>query len=468
MILLRKIVFYLCLVIYLAACPLTILDALGYTFAPGDTPEVMKTGVLSLSTVPDGATVYVENRRYTKRTPTVLQGMRPGSYHLKLLLKDHEPWDGTVGIEPEQATVLTRALLLSKHPKRREVLPDAFERLIPIPETRFLLLLRGSRLDDVLVYDEEADDVWPLLEPPSPLSGATVIGETVVTGSPFVLFQVRSHDGEHLLGASLKRDEVVLTDLTSLFAERPARVEWDPREPQQLFTWHDGALDRVDVDAREIFPAAVARIRGYGLHRGRLYVVTDRLTLQRLTLEGKPDGTTEEPLAGAAATIPRSLFRVLLPMEDVVMLWGERGELLTSPPLRMLEEEGVRGVEVAVSRALLWRKDAIGLLDLSAQETPPPSSFRRRWVFRAGRGIHQALWVDHGSHIVFCDHAGLSLLDLAIPEAPVRHRLVEVRPGTMAAYAEGSGTLYYLDRRTNRLSSLELIPRSALLRVGTE
>ena len=44
------------------------------------------------------------------------------------------------------------------------VLPDACERLIPIPETRLVLLLRGPALEDVLVYDMETDDAWPLLE----------------------------------------------------------------------------------------------------------------------------------------------------------------------------------------------------------------------------------------------------------------------------------------------------------------
>ncbi len=54
---LRKILFYLCALLYLISCPLTILYALGYGVQPGAQRGLVKTGVISLATLPPGAPV---------------------------------------------------------------------------------------------------------------------------------------------------------------------------------------------------------------------------------------------------------------------------------------------------------------------------------------------------------------------------------------------------------------------------
>lgn len=458
MIRLRKLVFYVCVVVYLVVCPLTILSALGYVVAPGTTPEVVKTGVLSLSTLPRGATVYVENRRYTKRTPIVLQGMRPGLYRIRLLRRGFEPWSDTVAVEVARATVLPHVFLMPRHPRRATVLSDACERLIPIPETRFVLLLRGPRLEDVLVYDMETDDAWPLLELDTPIPDASVIDVRVARGSPFVLVQAHDHNGERRLGAWIKRDEVRLTDLTGLCPWHPERVEWEPKNPRHLFAFHDGVLSRVDVEEGTVAPFFATHVLGFGLHRNAVVVLTDHLTVRRLTPEGRAEAD-DAFLVGSSVAVPRETFQLLMPREDTLLLWGASGMLAASPPLRLLAAGGVRGIDAGLhQRLLVWRKDAIGLLDVSDDENRAKDALPHiQWVFRHGRDIRQAFWVFRGTHVLFCDRAGVSLLDLAQPQAPRVHRLTPVRPGSLVAYAEETGTLYYLDRKTSSLSAMALL-----------
>ena len=129
MLFLRKILFYLLTALYFVLCPLTILYALGYLFSPGTGQGIVKTGLISLSSAPPNASVYLENRRYTQKTPTVLRDLLPGNYSVKLVLKDHEPWVQTVPVEAKKATVLVEvetvgaAQLLRAHTVRVDVDP---------------------------------------------------------------------------------------------------------------------------------------------------------------------------------------------------------------------------------------------------------------------------------------------------------------------------------------------------------
>jgi hypothetical protein len=101
---LRRVLFYAFLALYLVATPLTILYSLGYLVRPGHEHGFVKSGLISLGTTPEGARVYVGHSRYTRRTPTVIRDLLPGTYNVRLTLDGHQPWQGLVRVEAEKAT----------------------------------------------------------------------------------------------------------------------------------------------------------------------------------------------------------------------------------------------------------------------------------------------------------------------------------------------------------------------------
>ena len=115
----RNVVFLLFVAVYLVSCPLILLQAFGYSLAPGMEEGIVKTGLVYLDTTPPGATVYVGRRRYTGTTPTILRGLRPGAYDLRLGLPGYQTWARTVSVEAEKSTVLDRILLLPVEWRRR-------------------------------------------------------------------------------------------------------------------------------------------------------------------------------------------------------------------------------------------------------------------------------------------------------------------------------------------------------------
>ena len=459
MLLLRKVAFYLFLCVYLVACPLTILYALGYVVNPGAARGMIKTGLISLSSAPPGAVVYLEGRRYTQRTPTILRDLLPGEYRLTLLLKDHEPWIRTVSVVAEKATTLDRLLLWPKKRQPTEVLPEAVEHLIPASDTRFVLVVTGPRCHDVVVYDEETNARWPLMPLESPLAGCRVVGQTLVRGSSFLLVRVRSHEGDRFLGIDLEAGEVTPMDLTSLFPSPPRWVTWDPQAPHQLFAFQNGSVNQLHVEAMTISPRVVERVRGYGVAHKSLYVLTEDLAVQRMDQKGKLIGVLfDDPVVGSALFGLKGLFHITALADHLMLFQGERGELVIHVRSHWVVEHGVRGFafDPQRERLLLWRKDRIGVLDLS----PAASDVSLQWVFHDGRDIEQAFWVYHGSHVLFRDHDAIALLELEPSPGPAPYPLLQVRPGSSVAYSEALGTLYYLDRTTDRFSSLEILPRN--------
>lgn len=136
MLLLRKILFPIFVTAYLVFCPLLIAYALGYLFRPGAPQEIVKTGLIHLSSVPPGARVVVGRSRFRENTPTVIRDLLPGHYRVRVVRPGYQPWQHGVRVEAGKASSFGRILLL---PVRWR--PEAF------PETRFLRGIRGSTPD---------------------------------------------------------------------------------------------------------------------------------------------------------------------------------------------------------------------------------------------------------------------------------------------------------------------------------
>lgn len=184
--------------LYLTTCPLLILYALGYVLKPGSEQGIVKTGLISISTSPPGASVYLGKRRYTQQTPTLLRNLLPGEYPIKLVLKHHRPWTRTVTVEAERATALDDILLLPQRLREDVVWSESFEDLIPVGG-RFLLLRKTARMEDHMVVDVKTRHHWPLVPMDSPYARTKLLAHVTVSESPSLLLRVGAPTGERLL-----------------------------------------------------------------------------------------------------------------------------------------------------------------------------------------------------------------------------------------------------------------------------
>lgn len=106
----RAFLFYLSVTVFFAGLPSILSFALGYKFNP-HTFKFTKTGIISLKTQPEGASVYLNGGLLDVKTPATIGELLPGSYSIKLELKQHYPWLSQVNVEPRKVSRLEKIIL---------------------------------------------------------------------------------------------------------------------------------------------------------------------------------------------------------------------------------------------------------------------------------------------------------------------------------------------------------------------
>ena len=436
----RRIVFYLLVLAYACACPLAIGYALGYLVRPGAARGIVKTGLVSVASTPPGASVYIGKSRYTDKTPTTLRDLLPGVYPVSVLLKGHRPWRRDVAIRPGRAVVLEHLLLLPDTLPDTLALPGAFDTLVPIAARDLLLLGRGPRLDDLRVYDLRLNTVAQVLPPGQELGSARIRSTVTARNSPGALLRVHSRAGDRWLWVEPRREEVRVRDVTALLGAVPA-------------------------GSRPAAPALAGDgVRGLGLDRRRLLCLTADGAL-RVAEPEHPllERFVEDPGLGAIAA-QGGHYQIRMLSDDSLLFIGELGELLTTRPPYLLVGDGVRDVveDPRRGRALVWQADQLGVLDLVAWRAAPERA-APAWVYQDGRDLQEAYWVHDGSYVLFRDDDRVRLLELDAPGPRPVVDVVQVKKNSAIAYFDDWGLLYYLDRVTGDLRTVELVPDHAPL-----
>ncbi len=459
----RQLVFYAFVGLYAVLCPLMIFSTLGYVFVPGAEQQIVKTGLIYVSSAPSGASIYLGQRRYTKRTPAVLQGLRPGLYDVRLMLKGHQAWTRQVAVEPERATVLQHALLLPQPLRPTEFSSGAFDELLPLADTSLLLLSAGPRLGGLMLYDVKERRGRPLLPMDSPWVDARLLAATSASDSPALLLHVATKSGEQRLWVELARHEPEIEDVTGLLPAGASRLAWGPAEPRFLFVLKAGLVqgwDRAGGPPLRVWGRAV----GMQLAHNALYILDENGAVQRFSPDGR---LVTERFAQVLPEHPSGLIQLeVLPKGDVVLV-SKRGELVSSRAVLPPVERGVRGLAVMPKRerVLFWTRDQLGMLQPDDVEewnhAPPP--LRVQWLLTEGRDLAQGFWVYDGSHCLVRDGDRVLLFALET-DGPIQpHELLQVQAGSSIAYDDASGMLYYLDRDSGRLRALELLPQQEVL-----
>ncbi len=470
MAILRRILFYFLLVFYLVTCPLVILYALGYAYQPGASPNIAKLGVISVSTMPSGASVYLGRSRFTEQTPTVLMDLFPGEYILKIVLKDYRPWIRKIPVRSGKATVLENIILVPTNLRMETVAPDSFDDLTPFPGTPFFLLSKGNKLKESYVLYWRSGKIRPLLPLDSPYAEIKLEKIFHVRKSPSPIFQVNSETGEKYLRMNIRGKHTIVEDLSDLIPQTPDSWIWDPKAEKYLFYLDDGRLGRIDLTSNEI-SFITDQVQGVGLFDHKIYIVRsgdvirmDRSGNDSESLLHDPELGTELFKKGEYA----QFFECERLEGGVLLFWRKHGELLSNRFPYRLVDDGVLGIEPYKGKPalLVWQKKRIGIIDFSKKPSDAEDVFEKgvkvRWVHENGADIRQAFWISEGDYILFLDSNGVFLLDaFSGMQSSVRF-LFSVKDKSSVYYAPSLGKLYYLEAESGKLRTFELLETDLL------
>ncbi|HOE69396.1 MAG TPA: PEGA domain-containing protein [Candidatus Omnitrophota bacterium] len=469
MLILRKILFYLFLAIYLALCPVLVLYSLGYIYAPKSEEGIVKTGLIHLESLPPGASVHLDQKLLAEKTPCTLSSLLPGEHSVTVSLNAHRSWSAQAQVEAGKASVFDHVLLLPETIKSEVLVRQRFKELSRIPATRFLLLNSSGRLGGVTVFDWKNNDLKPLV--PGGLADADEEIQRVFTvkRSPHALILTKGNGASRYLWFDLRGETPARKDISRLFRNgAPRDVQWEGARPGFLFAFYEDRLDRLDPDANTVNTHFIGKIKGFGVHRGKVYGLR-KASLFRVNADARRPEETEVD-GGRFLT---DLFReddsygIDFLTGDKVLFRGRSGSLLANRLPYQFVEEGLAGYspDEDLEKVLVWTRKEIGLLDF--EKTVPAGALFERgieidWFYQKGTAIRKAFFVYGTSHVIFNNEDTVFLMETSARETrPVG--ITRIPAGSDLFFAEKTGKLYHLDPETGYFMATEILPAERIL-----
>ncbi|MBU1084396.1 MAG: PEGA domain-containing protein [Candidatus Omnitrophota bacterium] len=468
---LRKIIFYIFAAIYVFLCPVLILYAFGYLYKPGPFGGIVKTGLISLSTAPNSASVYINGRKYTDKTPTVIRELLPGDYAVKIKLNGYRDWEHAVKVEEEKAVVFKNILLLPEVWKQEISVPGKFTKMIVLPGTDLMILSESDELGAHIVYDRIRGKRLSLLNKKSILKNLKYRSSFTSEGDNSILVRADNVKGEKYLWFQILPGKNMVKDVTALFPVAPSDVKWISGHSDYAFSLQDKYLNRVDVAAGAVYPRYIEKVKGYGLFGGDIYIVGMDNTFTKMDFDRSDEEVVVKTNDTAALIFNgESYYDVTIPEKDLILFLGDRGELLVNKLPYRFVGNGVLGMKLYQDekKILIWEKNKIGILDLN-EERNGSVEFEKgpsvNWVYTQGRDIRQCFLIYDDSHVLFMDGKTLFILPVDGDDDGGASKVFTMQEKGCVDYSEDTGRVYFVLNSGSGLTEAEIVPKYSILRI---
>jgi hypothetical protein len=461
LLLLRKVLFYILLLAYFILTPYILFYGLGYSVDPAE-GEIYKTGLVSVMTEPKGATVFLEDKKYSGKTPAALRGLLPGQYNVRVAMKGHEPWQKTIEIIAEKATRLEPVVLLAKKPDEEKVVEGAFADILPKGSDFKIFALREKTFRDLLKIDLFFRNMTPLIEIRRTAAPVKITGDKIENESTAVLFKTEKEGKKGWVLYDLEREKMA-ADLTDFIPDKADLITWEPKNPDFVYVLKNGELTVMDVEESKFQSIGAGDILGIGAQRRKLYFLKKDRTLWQANARGEnpilftaKDGLEEKVFPpGKAAYYQIELLKREFFQRELFLFLGDNGELMSNwPPYRLVEKDVkgfVHSLKGDTEKILYWTDREIGVFDFALKNEEEEALPPRTLLYRSGDKIRQAFFAFENTHVVFSDNHEMFLLEAGETAPYLLRSLGAIAKDTRIFYHDRQRSLFYLHPETRTL-----------------
>lgn len=465
---LRKIFFYLFVALYFMVTPYAIMYAMGYIFYPAE-GELLRTGLLAITTYPKNATVFIEGRKYSKKTPATVRDMLPGLYQVRISNKGYNTWQKQIEILPEKATKLDPVVLWPERPREEMVSERSYRDFLPaIIDSKIFAWDNKSleSLREIDLFFNKETNIGARIEGAKEMRIRSFI---LPKGSQTVLFRVDRKDKHGFLFYDLAKEKTVAYFEKEI--PEDAYVDWDPKNPDDIFFITKGVLYRFDLGSKKGAPVEIMRdLQGFGVKHNRLHLLKNDYTVLQTRRDGlhpetilDPSGNSKEIFAGSKGSFYKiQIFKRDFFQRDMLFFWSNQGALITNWLPYVLANQGVLGLGYATTsddeKIFYWTKTNIGVVDFTKDTgslfEKGPSQLL---LYESGEDIEQVFWAYDDTHLVFLDRNSVKLLEASGDEPYLAREIARVAADSRIFYDDRQHVLYFLEPETHRLMKRQLV-----------
>ena len=152
----RRIIFYLLLTLFLIVAPAIIGYTAGYRWSFTQR-RFLKTGAISVATIPEDASIKVNGKEYAGHTPALIRNLLPGNYNIEIFKTSYRPWQKTLPVQSEQTAFAIRIPLF------KETAPQASARSAVLPASSLLpealgqfFMYYDTKLNKIIVVNNDS------------------------------------------------------------------------------------------------------------------------------------------------------------------------------------------------------------------------------------------------------------------------------------------------------------------------
>ncbi|MBF0571050.1 MAG: PEGA domain-containing protein [Candidatus Omnitrophica bacterium] len=253
---LRKIIFYIFSLLYLIFCPLIVLRMLGFDINPL-TLRLVKTGLIYVSTNPPGATVYIDGRMASQKTPTALRDLHPGEHFIRIELNGYNDWERSIPVIGKKATVLANALLIPEEWPIKTISKGPYQNIFIAADN--ILITTNPILKNIDTFhtafgvEKNFYEKKPLFSANSIYAYGKLVRLYNAPQSPFILLEADIKTKHKFLWINLKDNPPVIEDISDLFFEIPNLITWDNTDNTNIFAFNPKNIYRINIKDKAIF-----------------------------------------------------------------------------------------------------------------------------------------------------------------------------------------------------------------------
>ncbi|MFH1061369.1 MAG: PEGA domain-containing protein [Candidatus Omnitrophota bacterium] len=482
MLLFRKILFYVFVLVYIIGCPLIVLNSLGIVFFPDQKKLIQSTGLISLATIPEGASLFINNKLYNRKSPTLIRNLREGQYSIKIALDQYAEAEQLVQIDKGQAIALEDIILIPKKWPKDILAPFMIEKIFTIYNNPYLVLSKNMMLSGIYIFRREdsifsnlengikypqKEVILPLFSNDSQSNNMLVSEVILMPKSFFALVVAKQGDKNYYLWTDLRVPGGPVLDLSQLFVGVVDKICWNSEDNESIFYLSENSLNRINIKENAVYPNIADNIKGFGIINKKILVVNGANQFEEIDYKNN----TKKSLIGQWSLLP-DVFQKALSLkmqilsEKIVLFIDDHGSLLsTTLPYELIPAKVIGlGDILDDNKVLVWTKTKLGYIDFKEikHEGIFEAGPRVEWVVKNAKDMQQAFWVNNGSHILFRDGNQIKLVQM---ESYARDSIFNVGYATdTIAYFDNLGKAFLKDRDTNKFISLTVVPKHGLIK----
>jgi len=470
----RRIMFWFFVLVFVVTWPLLMLYTFGISIQPDRKTPVVRTGIVSVESLPGRADLFVNGKDEKKTTPAVIENLNPGTYSLELRKEGFESWQAEVSIFADSVTKVDKAVLLRSVAQKTEGL-DAVHNLPAASASGAVvaagdyILFTGDLPSDFRAYVPEQNTVLTISGTSvSYLSRPVKRVEKADEGRGiFLLLGDKSIDG--VLQLQFGRNAMSLKDVTGEFEQLPDRIVWYAPYLGTIYSLSGHTLYATRELAETGERKVASRIVGTGRVEGTFFYLTHQGDVGQITSLGLHTEvrTLSSPQAHAAiqeAEASGEEIRLVFASRDAVAWLGAGNVLYVESDGGTYEYPGIAWALGDTRRNRLVAMQGTRIISISLEERTVNNGRPQPWECVAWDNavanpvpVHHlsSLLVTQGDRILLVPvlyHVKGAVRTVGSRSAPERY-----------FYAESSGILTTVNRETGTVRSRQIVDTAGLL-----